>query len=254
MAGKSTSAWSETPKQEKSTVGTPNEEASFDLSDPTAFDLLRDEDGDDVLEQVSDAEKSLMTLEMTRQNGVEIVGSHIEIPGRVPLMTMTLLEIFFLVCGLCAGFVHFLVMSPNYLLAIVVFSCIMFVQIIIYHSSYRAKRNVMMWIHVLGTSGIMAFVGWAMVDLMRHPPIEGQRNFLLLIALISYSLIPISMILHFVFLGRGHREVDIRRKVKKMIEAPTQILKTAANTPTKLIKSSQDSGTTSTTIKMDKVD
>ena len=193
-------------------------------------------------------QERLLSVEMEHQKGVEVRDDKAYLPGRVPLMPVTLLEILFLVIGGSAALIHFSIREPHYLLALFVFSGILFVQIVIYHSSYRAQRHVMAAIHAIGTIGITAFVAWAFADILMHPHVPGPHAFLA-ISLVSFVLVPLLMFLHLVFLGRGSREVTIPTQRNK----PTTIMPPAKDTdetvtivpgkatPTKIIPASGQS-------------
>ncbi|MBQ9396823.1 MAG: hypothetical protein IJU23_15080 [Proteobacteria bacterium] len=207
----------------------------YDLSDPTALELLIDDDTNktDLSEKeqnINDARRALLSVEISRQKGVEISGNKAIVPGRVSLTLITLLEILFCVLGFAAGMMHFLIMSPNYALAIIVMSIMLFLQIVIYHSSYRAMRNFMAGLHVFGTIGIMVLCSWAFIDHIMYPPKENMPFFILCVSLFNYLLIPILMLLHFVWLGRGSREIKLKQKPKRKPK------KSAANIPTKILK------------------
>lgn len=201
----------------------------YDLSDPSALELLIEDDANasamsEKKQEINDAKKTLLSVEIARQKGVEISGNTVTLPGRVSLSLITLLELLFCAIGFGAGFTHFAIMSPNYILAVIVMSVILFLQIIIYHSSYRAMRKFMAGIHVFGTSGIMVLCSWAFIDHMIYPPKADMPFFILCISLFNYLLIPILMLLHFFWLGRGSREIKLKPK------------KSASNTPTKILK------------------
>ena len=205
----------------------------YDLSDPNALELLIDDEAasSDLSEKeqgINEAKRTLLSVEISRQKGVEITGNKAIVPGRVALSLVTLIQILLCVLGFATGLMHFVIISPNYTLAIVVMSIIMFLQIIMYHSSYRAMRNVMAGIHVFGTIGIMVLCSWAFIDHIIYPPKENMPFFILCISLFNFILIPIVMLLHFVWLGRGTREIKLKRKPDKK--------KSASNTPTKIIK------------------
>lgn len=221
--------------------------SEIDLSDPNALELLLDDGEDD--DQEGDereqrrlvAEKTLLSVEITRQKGVEIVGDQICVPGRIPLMPVTLLEILFVVIGFSAGLIHFSVMSPNYLLSLFVISFILLAQIAIYHSAYRSLRIGMTVIQTIGTLIIMTFVGWAYYDLIAYPVKPNSHHLLLGLAFVSFEAVPLLMLLHLIVLGRGHRWIEIKRKpAKTPANTPTKVMKTAANTPTKQMKSPEN--------------
>lgn len=187
----------------------------IDLDDIEGLKKLIDNDiniDSEKKESVKDIEKTLLSVEISKQKGVSIVGDQICVPGRVPLAPVTLFEILFTVIGFSAGLIHFSVMAPNYLLSLFVVTFIMVVQILIYHTSYRAMRTVMTVIQTLSTLGIMALVGWAYADLIINPPKPEYKHFFLGIALIGFSLVPATMLAHLVYLGRSHRWIYIKSK------------------------------------------
>ena len=208
-------------------------EPTIDLSDPTGYELLLDDKPAETSrdEQIRDAHKTVLAMDLQHQKGVEIVGERVRVPGRVPLWPITLLQILFNVIGFSFGLIHFSIMSPNYLLALFVIAGIFFVETLIYHTSYRTMRRFMMFITVLGTLGIMAFVGWAFYDLLVNPPFPEKPRFLLGVSLVGFSLSVFTMFLHAVFLGHGYRWIEIKVKpIKPRREIPTRIMKVSEDT------------------------
>lgn len=216
---------------------------NYDLSDPTAVELLLDSEEDekeDVAEsrrsqQIQKVQKTLLSVEIARQKGVEFQGDRVCVPGRLPLSTFTLLEIFFCTLGFATGFIHFTAMAKNFLFAHFIVAVMLVVQIIIYHSSYRAKRTFMTILQTLGIFILMALVGWAYSDLIIHPLPGVNHHLFLGLSLVSFVCIPLIMLLHLVYFGRGYRYITLKHKVKAS-EKPTKLLKIPENTPTKIIK------------------
>lgn len=201
---------------------------TIDLSDPTGYELLLDEDKPAETKrdaQIRDAHKTMLAMDLQHQKGIELVGERVRVPGRVALWPITLLQILFNVIGFSFGLIHFSIMSPNYLLALFVISGILLIQTIIYHTAYRTMRMFMMIMTVLGTVGIMTFVGWAFVDLLVNPPFPNKPRFLLGVSFVGFSLNVFLMFLHFVFLGHGYHWIEIKVKaIKPQREVPTTIM------------------------------
>ncbi|MBO5752117.1 MAG: hypothetical protein J6S69_00305 [Proteobacteria bacterium] len=186
--------------------------------------------------QRQEAKKRMLSMEIARQKGVEIHGNRITVPGRVSLTPITLLAILLSVIGFASSFIHFSILAANYLLAVFITEFIIFAQIVIYHSSYRARRTAMGIIHVLGCLAVVALVDWAFLDIIFHPKTPEEPHAILGIATIAYACVPLLLMVHFVYLGRGKREIYIKRK-KTQADKPTKIIKTEADKPTKIIKS-----------------
>ncbi|MBO4349601.1 MAG: hypothetical protein J6A01_01470 [Proteobacteria bacterium] len=205
----------------------------IDLSDPTGYELLLDEDKPAETrrdEQIRDAHKTILEMDLRHQKGVEVFGERVRVPGRVALWPVTLLQILFNVIGFSFGLIHFSIISPNYLLALFVIAGILFAQTVIYHTSYRTMRRFMMVVTVLGTLGIMAFVGWAYYDLLVNPPFPEKPRFLLGVSFVGFSLNVFLMFLHFVFLGHGYHWIEIKVKaIQPEREVPTRIMKKVQN-------------------------
>ena len=181
-----------------------------DLSDPTSFELLLDDSSDNQKdEERLQREKTLLSMELRHQKGISLTDDHINVPGRVPLMPVSLFMTLFTVVGFSAGLIHFSIMSPNYLLALFVISILLISQIVIYHSAYRTMRITITVIQTLGTIVLMALVGWAFYDLIAFNPKHHEHHFLLGLSLISFELVPLLMFLHLVFLGRSYRKIKI---------------------------------------------
>ena len=200
-----------------------------DLSDPNAFELMIDDENAPKDEQRQEALKRMLSKEIANQKGVEISGNRIKVPGRVSLTPITFLGIFLSAIGFAAAFLHFSITSTNYLLAVFVIEAIILSQIIIYHSSYRAHRTAMRIFHIIGCLATVALIDWAFLDLIWFPKNPDDGYAILATSGIFYNCVPILMIIHLVYLGRGNREILIKTKrtkiIKKQPEKPTQIMK-----------------------------
>ncbi|GEM_PF-6367718 len=221
------------PMDQGASHGETDTTVEIDLSDPTGYELLLDEYVPAETkrdEQIRDAHKTILEMDLRHQKGVEVFGERVRVPGRVSLWPVTLLQILFNVIGFSFGLIHFSIISPNYLLALFVIAGILLAQTIIYHTSYRTMRRFMMVVTVLGTLGIMAFVGWAYCDLLINPPFPEKPKLLLGVSFVGFSLNVFLMFLHFVFLGHGYHWIEIKVKaIKPEREVPTKIMKKVQN-------------------------
>ena len=206
----------------------------LDLSDPNAYELMIDNNPEDD-SRLQNAQKRFISIDISNQHGVTRHGNYIVLPGRVSLILITLLLILFSVIGMSFGFIHFSVMAPNYLLSFAILQIILFIQITLYHSAYRAQRLTVSIIVTLVTILVMGIVDFFFFDLMLHPKRENAKYALLLIATVGFTSIPVLMFTHLIFLGRGSRTVAIRKK-KTAADIPTKIIPTEAEKPTKIIK------------------
>lgn len=192
-----------------------------DLSDPTSYELL-DEDGaerpllpDDRYESRRyKVQKSLLSYELTHQKGVLIMKREIVAPGRVGVLFFSILNTLGVIFGFFSGLIHFSVYSPNYIIPVFVLSVLLFAQVVIYDSSYRCQRLAMCILQVIGTLIFMAGIDFAFWDLLAHPVAADQRRFLLILALVCFNIVPVLMIAHAVYFGRGKRTIHIKRNVK----------------------------------------
>lgn len=207
------------PVQKKQETDNKNDEV--DLSDPNAYELMLDEHPEDDT-KLQNAQKRLLSLDISNQKGVSLRGNYIILPGRVSLLLITLSLILFTVIGLSFGFIHFSALSPNYLLAFAILQIILFIQITLYHSAYRAQRTTVSVIVTLVTILVITIVDIFFFDLVFHPRKENSPFGLLLLTTISFTAVPVLMFSHLVFLGRGTRTVAIKRK--KSDDVPTEIL------------------------------
>lgn len=194
---------------------------SVDLSDPNAFELLLDEDNSDDT-RFQNAQKRLISLDISNQLGVTRVGDYIVLPGRVSLIFITLTMILFSVIGMSSGFIHFSATASNYLFPFAVLQTILFAQIALYHSSYRAQRTALGVIVTLCTILFMVFIDWAFIDLIKYPKDPKLPHGMLIVATVSFSAIPALMLAHLSFLGRGTRTVGIRRRESSEEESPEE--------------------------------
>ncbi|MBR4986766.1 MAG: hypothetical protein IKY83_13625 [Proteobacteria bacterium] len=186
---------------------------SPNLSDPSSYELLLDdrEPKTQKEEERLNKEKTLLSMELRHQKGISLTDDYIHVPGRVPLMPVTLLEVFCTVVGFSTGLIHFSVLSPNYLFALIVISLLLLSQIVIYHSAYRTMRLTITIIQTIGTIVLMALVGWAFYDLIAYNP-KHQHHLLLGVSLVFFELVPALMFLHLVFFGRSYRKLKIAVK------------------------------------------
>ena len=174
--------------------------------------MLDDDDSDDT--RLQNAQKHLISLDISNQQGVTRVGDFVILPGRVSLIFMTLVMILMSVIGMAAGFIHFSNTAAHYLFPFAVLQTILFAQIALYHSSYRAQRKVLGALVFLVTILFMAFIDWAFVDLIYYPKYPNLPHAMLWVATLSFSAIPLLMLAHLVYLGRGTRSVAVRDRDK----------------------------------------
>ena len=205
----------------RSDKDSPDNTTLIDLSDPNGYELLLDDtpENDTNLQKV---QKRLITIDLANQRGVTKHGNYIILPGRISLLLLTLFLILFSVIGMSLGFIHFSTVAPNYLLAFAILQIILFVQIILYHSAYRAQRTTIRIIVTIVTILIMTIIDIFFYDLIFYPKNENSPYALLLVTMISFTSIPTIMFAHLVFLGRGTRTVGFREK--SIGKRATQIL------------------------------
>ena len=175
------------------------------------------------------------------QKGIAIEGEWVRIPGRMPLMPFSLLQMLFSVAGFAAGIIHFSALQPNYLLPLAVLQVIYFAHIILYHSSCRAQRTALAAIHSITLSLMHAFVTWAFIDLIRFPIRDKLPNFWLHITLIAFSAVPVLMLAHLLYFGRSTRLLPksknkSKNKPPKTPQAKTSKAITEKEIPTQIIK------------------
>ncbi|MCL2326545.1 MAG: hypothetical protein FWC40_08650, partial [Proteobacteria bacterium] len=121
-----------------------------------------------------------------------INGNLMRVPGRMPIMPLTLLQMLFSVIALTAGTVHFSLVSTNYLFPLAVLQIVLFAQIFLYHSSFRAQRQSLAIIHILMTLGMVAVVDWALLDLILYPPTADIPHHFLYLAIWAFTMIPLT--------------------------------------------------------------
>ena len=202
------------------------QQEELDLSDPTGFELMLDDNPDDDT-RLQNAQKRLISIDISNQKGVRMHGNYIVLPGRISLMLLTLTMMLFSVIALSGGFWYFSSVATNYLFPFAVLQVIMFVQIGLYHSSYRAQRTAMCALVTFTTIGIMSYIDWAFMDLIVYPKRADTPKFMLWTAMIGFTCIPMSMFAHLVFLGRGTRTVAVR-KIKDQKRIETKIMESPA--------------------------
>ena len=197
----------------------------LDLSDPTGYELMLDDNPDDDT-RLQNAQKRLISIDISNQKGVEVHGNYIVLPGRISLMLMTLTLMLFSVVALSGGFWYFSSVATNYLFPFAVLQLMMFLQIGLYHSSYRAQRTAMCVLITLTTIGIMSYIDWAFMDLIIYPKKAETPKLMLWVCMIGFTCIPVMMFMHLIFLGRGTRTVGVRR-VKRQDRISTKLMESA---------------------------
>ena len=174
--------------------------SEFDL------ELAMQEEDDSQSELRETAEAVLKSLEIAEQKGVKVEGDRKKIPGRVALMPITLIQTLSASIGFSLAVVLFSKLASQYLLPLAATQIILFSQIALYHSSYRALRKALALFHALFTVAFTVFLDWALIDRIKNFHHSESLTFLYL-AVIAFSLVPAFMIAHWAYLGRSYRLV-----------------------------------------------
>lgn len=163
-----------------------------------------------------DVHMSILEFELKHQDGIELQTDRIAVPGRLSITLCSLLEILAIITAFSASFIHFAFYSRNYVLAVFVVACVSFVHVVLYDSSYRTRRIALSILQVIGLCIFMALVDWAFLDIIFNPSLADQKKFLLVIATLCYNFVPLFMILHVFYFGRGYRTLKVKRKKPKV--------------------------------------
>ena len=193
---------------------------------------------DDPRSRGEQARDAMLTMELAHQQGIAIEGDVVSVPGRVPLMPYSILLLLLTVITNLTTTIHFRFTSPNFLFTAPLITLYMIGTIMVYHTAYRAQRMGIQIIVLFCTIVFTALVDWGYGDQIIHnasPPLNHvqrtiiqmlfgghfqaflseyhENHFLfLIIGLISFNLILIFLLLHFIFLGRGTRNIVIKNK------------------------------------------
>ncbi|MFA5624003.1 MAG: hypothetical protein WC966_02950 [Bradymonadales bacterium] len=152
------------------------------------------------------AQKILASLEIVPQEGVEYESGKMRIPGRVALMPVTLLQTLTATLGFSLAVVFFSRQASQFLMPLAVVQIVLFSQIALYHTSFRALRMGLALFHVIFTIAFTAFVDWALLDRVLNFEVHASP-YLLYAAVVLFSAQPLIMLLHWLYLGRSYRYV-----------------------------------------------
>ena len=195
-------------------------------------------DKDDPRSRGEQARDAMLTMELAHQQGVAIEGDVVSVPGRVSLIPYSILLLLLVILTNLTTSIHFKFTSPNFLFTAPVISLYMIGTIFVYHTAYRAQRLGVQIIVLFCTIIFSVLVDWGYADQIIHnefPALnfvqiavlkslfgghfssyiseyhENKFTFLV-IGLVAFNLILILLILHFVFLGRGTRNIKVKNK------------------------------------------
>lgn len=200
-------------------------------------DLLK-YDKEDPRSRGEQARDAMLTMELAYQQGVAIKGDVVSVPGRVSLTPYTILLLLLVVITNLTTTIHFRFIAPNFLFTAPVITLYMIGTIFVYHTAYRAQRIGVQLFVMLCTIIFTALVDWGYMDQIIHNEFPAlnfvqtalikslfgghfmaylstyhENHFLFLIAgLISFNLIFVMLVLHFLFLGRGTRNITVKNK------------------------------------------
>lgn len=174
-------------------------------------DLLKYRDDDDRsrTEQAMDA---MITLEIAHQKGVDVQGDIMTVPGRMSITPVIAILIILALIALAASFIHFAVISPNFILTTLVIFAIEFVSIIIYLTASLARRWSIQFLQLLWNIILTGLIDWGYIDHILYPVGERTHYALLVVGLVALNLIPLLYLVHFAYLGRGSRNIQLKRK------------------------------------------
>lgn len=193
-------------------------------------------DKDDPRSRGEQARDAMLTMELAHQQGVAIEGDVVSVPGRVSLIPYSILLLLLVILTNLTTTIHFKFISPNFLFTAPVISLYMIGTIFVYHTAYRAQRLGVQIIVLLCTIIFSALVDWGYADQIIHNEFSAlnfaqvfiiknlfgghfstylseyhENKFaFLIIGLVAFNLILILLILHFLFLGRGTRNIKIK--------------------------------------------
>ena len=195
-------------------------------------------DKEDPRSRGEQARDAMLTMELAHQQGVAIKGDVVSVPGRVSLIPYTILLLLLVVITNLTTTIHFRFVAPNFLFTAPVITLYMIGTIFVYHTAYRAQRIGVQLLVMFCTTIFTALVDWGYMDQIIHNEFPAlnfvqmslikslfgghfitylstyhENHFLFLIAgLISFNLIFVMLILHFIFLGRGTRNITVKNK------------------------------------------
>lgn len=161
---------------------------------------------------------TLKALDPIEQKGVvedPLSGKRL-LPGLVPLFPVTATALFLVVISAICGILFSIQYARGYLIPFMVANGIFMGHLWAYHVGYRTRRRFLvlrqtLFITVL--SGFMSFMIW---DMISNPPalarvtarLSGQYSLYLWVALLSQSVGGAMILMHWLILGRGYRELD----------------------------------------------
>lgn len=225
----------EAPKQREASHSEQNDDEVDGAAIIDEYDIIHSKLDPKTLDEkerkLYDVQMSILEFELKHQDGIELQTDRIVVPGRLSITLCSLIEILAIIIAFSASFVHFAFYSRNYVLAVFVVACVSFSHVVLYDSSYRTQRIALSVLQVIGLCIFMALVDWAFLDIIFNPSLADQTNFLLVVATVCYNFVPLLMISHVFYLGRGYRTLKVKRKKSKVRFESSKIGKTSEKKP-----------------------
>lgn len=139
------------------------------------------------------------------------------LPGIVSLTPISLTAFFLNAGALILSMLFSLQYAPSYLVAFSIFHAVFFGHLWTYYVAYRTRRRFLGVRQVLFIVALVAFVVWAMLDLIEAPPAEAAARARLSSTYEAYlwcgivldSLAALLIFAHWAVLGRGYREAPV---------------------------------------------
>lgn len=169
--------------------------------------------------KIYDVQMSILEFEIKHQKGIAVSSDEVAVPGRVSVTLCSLIEILAIASGFVTSFIHFAIHSRNYMLAVLVVGSISFMSVILYDTSYRSQRLALSIAQIVGLCLFTALADWAFLDIAINLSPPDKHYALLWLSAAFYSFVPLFMIFHAVYLGRGRRTLKLKPKT-----TPTTII------------------------------
>ncbi len=175
-----------------------------DCDDEPLISEEGDGDGDDdFLDSISVAFQALNSLEIQAQQGTQQVNGETYYPGRVNMLSITLLIMLFATVSFAGAIIHFSVAKPHFLIPFAIVQILQLALIGLYHSSYRTQRHVQKFIHLIlymMLSGLVIFVLFDTLSEFKKMPA------ILIADIATYAAGAVLLLVHWVYLGRGYHK------------------------------------------------
>ena len=154
------------------------------------------------------------------------------LPGLFPLAPITFGAFGLFSLGLAASLWFSAHYATAYLFAFAIIHTLFIAHVWTYHLAYRTRRRFMALRQAFFLVVVVTFLGWIVLDIIESPPglaslkarISNAYARPLWVALVADVTAAAAIASHWLFLGRGHREVSLETgRVRRRVGSPAKV-------------------------------